>query len=376
MLKTGVCLISLFVNGLAFSQEKIDLKDPTLRNVFDQDDRSPITSTDFPWSAIGKLKSDHGSCSGTLVGEDLVLTNRHCVRGDDKALYTNIRFYPNYIDGRANLMSEPNWIWWDETYDWAVLRLRQPLGKSQGFLGTRHLNFSNAGVLSGTFHAAGYSGDFRGGETAGVHMNCKFTDYFSYGILKHSCDTTRGSSGGPIFGKWGNNVQIVALNYAEGRDGETSHIGIPYSPEKANYAIEIAKVSNMIIKRRQDDEGKSPNTFMDLCNKSGYGVIFAAIAARGTDNSWYTQGWFKLEDGECKEVNVSSHSSDLVYIYAEQNGGAKSWQNGTTQLCVNRSEAFNLKVGSPCDDSSLKMVNFSEAYKVERDRVNIYNFLP
>ncbi len=34
------------------------------RNIFDKDDRIPVTSTQYPWRAIGKIST---GCTGTLV---------------------------------------------------------------------------------------------------------------------------------------------------------------------------------------------------------------------------------------------------------------------------------------------------------------------
>lgn len=61
---------------------------PTRRAIPGNDDRVPVTTEAFPWSAIGRIdwvgtkndgtEVDLGQCTGTLVGRDLVLTNSHC----------------------------------------------------------------------------------------------------------------------------------------------------------------------------------------------------------------------------------------------------------------------------------------------------------
>ncbi|MEM6402639.1 MAG: trypsin-like serine protease [Cyanobacteria bacterium P01_D01_bin.116] len=54
------------------------------RGVIDWDDRVPMLSRKYPWSAIGRVQGFDGNggsyhCTGTLIAEDVVLTNAHCV---------------------------------------------------------------------------------------------------------------------------------------------------------------------------------------------------------------------------------------------------------------------------------------------------------
>ncbi|MEH2348724.1 MAG: trypsin-like serine protease [Nostoc sp.] len=69
------------------------------------DDRIPMTSRDYPWSAIGKIEgisADGGgySCTGTLIAEDVVLTNAHCVvNPETRKVSQAIAFEPNLVNG-------------------------------------------------------------------------------------------------------------------------------------------------------------------------------------------------------------------------------------------------------------------------------------
>lgn len=55
------------------------------RQILGTDDRIPLTSQKYPWSAIGRIVSigadrrSQWSCTGALVASDVVLTNAHCV---------------------------------------------------------------------------------------------------------------------------------------------------------------------------------------------------------------------------------------------------------------------------------------------------------
>lgn len=67
------------------------------------------TLASFPYNVTGKLLSDFGSCSGSVIGPHLVLTAGHCVHagGTGGPNYSNLRFQPGYpINGNWYLASE------------------------------------------------------------------------------------------------------------------------------------------------------------------------------------------------------------------------------------------------------------------------------
>lgn len=76
------------------------------RAIIRRDDRIPVISRKYPWSAIGRIvgRSTNGNlytCTGTLISENVVLTNSHCVI-DPKTHQPSKRvaFLPNVIDGK------------------------------------------------------------------------------------------------------------------------------------------------------------------------------------------------------------------------------------------------------------------------------------
>ncbi len=205
-------------------------------NVFGADNRQEITSSQYPWRTIGKIDS---GCTATLVWKNLAVTAAHCVVEDGKLKYLGY-FRPNYMNGSSQDSSWITRVTWgtgtpeiNRAADWAILELADNLGDRYGWMGTdsspRHY-----------VATAGYSEDFQGGQTAGVHVDCNFTDK-SGAFWLHNCDTARGSSGGPMFYEQGSAAYIVALNVAERRNGgETSLHLNSYDAAHANIAVPVS----------------------------------------------------------------------------------------------------------------------------------------
>ena len=122
-----------------------------LQNRFGEDNRIPLDRPDYPWRAIGKV-FDTG-CTGTMVGRDIVLTAAHCVVDPaTKKIANNLTWFrPNYVNGSAPVESWIEQIWTgtfdpeaDRGHDWAVLRLREPIGDKVGWISvnpTDSINF-------------------------------------------------------------------------------------------------------------------------------------------------------------------------------------------------------------------------------------------
>lgn len=220
------------------------------KNVFTGNSRRKVTSTEYPWCAIGALRVPKGQCTASLIGKDLILTNAHCVV--DKASGTitswDITFLPNYTNGKSAYSSEVVRAKWSEKDDWAILRLAKPLGETLGWLGTRVLSDPRNTSL----FAVGYSSDFDSGLSASWEQGCTITSGLtSYGQLRHNCSNSRGSSGSPLFRfeeKDGKKFPyIIALHAAELRfDGDSTYAGVDYSDDKANLAVPADRFSEAV----------------------------------------------------------------------------------------------------------------------------------
>lgn len=234
------------------------------------DNRVPMDSRSYPWSAIGRLQSPIDSttitiCSGTLVAPDVVLTNAHCVINPETSeIKPNITFHPNMIDGRvadpSHIAHAVDLIYGTDFYndnraphpqDWAFVKLDRPLGNTYGTLALTALSVSDlVHHHRDQIITAGYSGDFPStapGRTAGVHLGCNVLGEVE-GSLIHDCDTYPGSSGGPMIAVINGEYRIVGLNSAERTERATNPTTgeVIASQGIVNYGVKIQPIIDFI----------------------------------------------------------------------------------------------------------------------------------
>lgn len=245
------------------------------RNIFGKDDRIPMNSAKYPWSAIGRIEvpiddKSINICTGTLIGKNVVVTNAHCVLDEKtKQVTTNkIRFRPNLIDGQAPAAAFATKIvpgttdpQRDRGNDWALLVLDQPLGETYGWLDFVVADLSDLDSIKGEIILAGYSSDFpkdNPAETAGVHKGCSIRGFVPQpGVVSHDCDMMAGASGGPMFVIFqeGNklNAVIIALNAAE-RVSPAGKNPPEFTRETANigvYAVTWARKAEELLESQR-----------------------------------------------------------------------------------------------------------------------------
>lgn len=232
------------------------------RAIIGRDNRIPMTSREYPWSAVGQLEgitADGSSyvCTGTLIAEDIVLTNAHCfydhvTHQPSQAMV----FYPNLINGTvrnendiahvAQVYAGTDFSDGGDVDDWALLRLDKPLGRKYGYLGLRAIPSSTLIRNKGKFSLVGYSGDFPNprvyreltagpSRTAGVHKGCSILGEEEQ-LLFHNCDTASGASGGPIISLIDGEYYIVALHSGSNRLGK----------RVVNRAVEISRLQEAL----------------------------------------------------------------------------------------------------------------------------------
>jgi protease YdgD len=218
------------------------------RAIIGRDNRVPVLTRKFPWSTIGRIeyRANEGSytCTGSLIGRSLVLTNAHClidknsgkpiVARNSNPSVAQLLFKPSLIKNAA--IDQARVI--DYQYgtidprrtgsadDWAILKIDKPLGDIYGYLGWRNLDLSQKSVLTKIrkrLTLVGYAEDYpksrnsvelgNSGETAGMHRGCSI-ESIENGLITHRCDSNSGASGGPIFAyfKDTKSYSIVALH--------------------------------------------------------------------------------------------------------------------------------------------------------------------
>jgi protease YdgD len=245
--------------------------EPTLYIGFGEDDRLPMTSSAYPWSAIGRVQINGGGhCTGTLIGRDLVLTNAHCIFESGTRRLRGASFSPNYKNGSApETVRGVDYYWGTDDPnkyrdgDWAVIKLERPIGDKYGWLGWRNLSYNelrNRKVIYvgySVFDREGRS-EFVDGQTGQVHIGCTIRDANpQWGWVNTDCDNGQGGSGGPVFIWENNQPQVVAVNAAEYRnriDGP-SYFQRDYVPNQGNIAIPTVTFSNYIRGQRPVSNG-------------------------------------------------------------------------------------------------------------------------
>jgi hypothetical protein len=186
--------------------------------------RQAFFPSGYPLQCIGKIFAWNDpysfnwswTASGVLVGRNIVLTASHAVPwGANPAMMQFVPAYYNgtstlgpdvasFVDATSAYYQEPDPNVDRPAWDYAVLRLIDPLGDSLGWFGYKtyddHWNDGNYWTL------VGYPGDIAGGEQPSSQSGISFHDDDSDGdaleLETDNGDATPGDSGGPFFGWW------------------------------------------------------------------------------------------------------------------------------------------------------------------------------
>ena len=183
-------------------------------------DRVRVDARQYPWSAVGRITLFDSvlrpggltSCTGTLVGENLVLTAAHCV--------WSRRHYPEEVFFLAGFQqdsfvahSSAKHIHIHEAFeggepsprtfsvDWALIELNRPIGKEAGYVGVAAFDAQVFGSMDkerARFKVSGYRGDRLLVQT--VDHDCQIDGFTGDDkLILHRCPITKGDSGGPLF---------------------------------------------------------------------------------------------------------------------------------------------------------------------------------
>jgi len=217
--------------------------------VFDKDERRPMPIKGAPFHLIGMVSlGGQKICSGAIVAPSVVLTSAHCLATHYKKTSDQVYFFLGYHKKTYRAVSIVEKIYVgsrfplkDRSRDWAFLVLKKPLGHSYGTLNLMVL--PNNKLKNLPVAHAGYSIDFLAKTGfASLETRCHIT-YGYNNLLRHNCDATAGSSGGPLWVYNNKKIYIVGIHVASAPctrpDGTAYRCpqGVKYSHDIANYGV-------------------------------------------------------------------------------------------------------------------------------------------
>lgn len=208
------------------------------------------------------LNEQGGSCSGSLVGPDLILTNAHCVMNlqtQEKYDVTKIKVNMEYLvpNQRSNYHAQViEAVKVNPNLDYALLRLNNKIGKHYGWLELADKTPTSGDVMV-IQHPYG-----REKEISRVDSEIAQATQV---VLHYYADTEPGSSGSPVFNK--NGKKIIALHHAGQCRDENFDPTTGCKKFDFNEGVVIGLIKNQIKQYLPECaiDGNFPGEFVNKC---------------------------------------------------------------------------------------------------------------
>jgi V8-like Glu-specific endopeptidase len=173
-------------------------------------------------------------CTFTMLWRNIAVTNAHCVLdpqgrpvsqikafaarhgiipGTNTPRYKAMTSVTQFASGLGNKYPSTAA---DFANDWAIIRLKDPIGDTVGWLNLVPID-QNAKTIAGKVtNYIGYPADWPA-ATPAMHAGAQFLNLDSSGLMLHNADTTPGTSGSGMYRFIADsNLQVQAVNNSQG----------------------------------------------------------------------------------------------------------------------------------------------------------------